>query len=77
LDKERAMIFVDHANVFKNLEKFKGRIDWEKFKYVLAQDSYLVGALIYVGMAKKVSINKRRYLRSLEIVKYVIQPKPV
>jgi len=71
------MLFVDHANVFKNLEKFKGRIDWEKFKYVLARGSHLVGALIYVGVTRNVSINKRRFLRSLEIVKYVIQPKPV
>ena len=71
------MIFVDHANVLKNLEKFKGRIDWERFGYVLAFGSHLVGKIMYLGLPQKVSKEKRKFLKSLEICGYVVQPLPV
>jgi len=71
------MIFVDHANVLKNLEKFKGRIDWERFGYILAFGSYLVGKFMYLGLPQRVSKEKRRFLKSLEICGYVIQSMPV
>ena len=71
------MLFVDHANVFKNLDKGDGRINYIKFKEILAQDSHLVGSFIYLGIPKKLSKEKRRFLSYLKKAKYVIQPKPV
>ena len=71
------MIFVDHANILKNLEKLKRRIDWKRFEIYLTLGSHLVGKLMYLGMPKKLTKEKKRFLRSLEISNWVIQPRPV
>jgi len=61
LEKERTMIFVDHANVFKNLEIADGRINWKKFKKKLAGNLHLVGAFAYIGVPNPIPKNQRKF----------------
>jgi len=55
------MIFVDHANVFKNLEIVDGRINWEKFKKRLAGNRHLVGAFAYIVCYLKIKGNRKKH----------------
>jgi uncharacterized LabA/DUF88 family protein len=77
MNRIRTIIFVDHANVFKNLEKVKGRIDWKKLKLVLKGESHLVGAFIYIGLPSQIPKEQKKFIKYLEHVGYVIQPKPL
>lgn len=69
------MIFVDHANVFKNLEIVDGRINWEKFKNKLAGNRHLVGAFAYLGVPNPIPKNQRNFIEYLKLVGYVVQLK--
>lgn len=71
------MIFVDHANVFKNLEIVDGRINWKKFKKKLAGNRYLVGAFAYIGVPNPIPKNQRKFIKYLKHVGYVVQLKPI
>lgn len=59
---DRAIIFVDHANIFYNLQERNIRIDFSKLKKVLSEDSYLVGEFAYLGMPEKVPDDKKNFL---------------
>ena len=73
----RTIIFIDHANLFHSIEDLKMRIDYKKFKQILAKDDYLVGAFMYMGIPETVYPKKRRFLDYLTSQGYVIQSRPV
>jgi uncharacterized LabA/DUF88 family protein len=77
IDRElkRVIIFVDHANIFYNLLKREIRINFELLKIILSEDYYLVGALMYMGMPKKVPAKKKGFIAYAKSVGYVIQDK--
>lgn len=53
------------------------RIDYRKFKQILAKDDHLVGAFIYMGIPDQIYPKKRRFLDYLVAQGYVIQSRPV
>ena len=70
-EDEKRIIFLDHANIWKNLKKFRGRIDYVKLKAKLSQESYLVGALIYMGLPHKVSVEQKKFITYIKNSGYV------
>ena len=54
----RVIIFVDHANIFYNLQKKDIRIDYKNLKEILSKDLHLVGAFVYLGMPDKIPPEK-------------------
>jgi uncharacterized LabA/DUF88 family protein len=73
----RTILFLDHGNIFHSLQDLKVRIDYNKFKKILAREDYLVGAFIYMGIPETVYPKKRRFLNYLTSQGYVIQSRPV
>ncbi len=65
LEKERCLIFIDHANVFQNIRLIGGRIDYIKFKEILSEGYHLVGAIIFMGLLEKVSKEQKRFFSFL------------
>ncbi len=65
MEKDRAIIFVDHANVYQNLKPIDGRIDYIKFKEILSEGCHLVGAIIFLGLLDKVSDEQKKFFRFL------------
>lgn len=53
------------------------RIDYSKFKQILAKDDHLVGAFMYMGIPDQIYPKKRRFLDYLMAQGYVIQSRPV
>jgi len=74
---ERCMIFIDHANLFKILQKFFGRIDYVKFIQILSKGYHLVGAMIYMGLPYIVSRKQQKFYTYLEKNRFVLIFKPV
>lgn len=73
MSKERVIIFIDHANVYKNLELVGRRIDWNKFKQELKKDSHLVGTLIYIGVPNPIPTNQQKFIKYLVRVEYTLR----
>ena len=73
----RIIIFVDHANLFHSINSMNIRIDYKKFKQILAGQDYLVGAFIYLGIPDNLYPKKRRFIDYLVSQGYVIQSRPV
>jgi len=73
----RTIIFIDHANLFHSIENMKVRIDYRKFKQILARNDHLVGAFMYMGIPDQIYPKKRRFLDYLISQGYVIQSRPV
>lgn len=71
------MIFIDHANIFKNIEPVGGRIDWNKFKQELNGDNHLVATLFYHGVPNPIPINQKKFIKYLERVEYILRPVPI
>ena len=65
LEKERCLIFIDHANVFQNIRLIGGRIDYVKFKEILSEGYHLVGAIIFMGLLERVSKEQKRFFSFL------------
>ena len=75
---ERIIIFIDHANIFHPCQELGVRIDYRKFKELMTQKSYLVGAFMYLGMPDKISAKKEKFLKYLtEMAGYTIQTRPL
>lgn len=55
----------------------KLRIDYKKFKDILANGEHLVGAFIYMGIPDNIYPKKRRFLDYLSSQGYIIQSRPV
>lgn len=74
MGKERAMIFVDEANVYYSLmEKDpKKRIDYMKFKDILAKECHLVGPFIFMGKPRNVTDEQQKFYDYLRSAGYVI-----
>ncbi len=66
MEKDRAIIFIDHANVFQNLKHINGRIDYLKLKIILSNRFHLVGACIFLGLLDKVSEKQKEFFKSLK-----------
>ena len=75
--RQRAIIFIDHANLFYNIENLQIRIDYKKFKEILTRGDHLVGAFMYMGIPDQVYPKKQRFLKYLTSQGYVIQAKPI
>ena len=77
LEKKRVIIFIDHANIFHNLEKLNIRINYVKLKEIFTKNYHLVGIFMYMGILDKVLPKKLNFLNYLKAQGFVIQPKPV
>lgn len=77
MEKDRVIIFVDHANIWHQLKKVDTRIDYIKFKNILSKGCHLVGALIFVGKPDIVSKDKQKFYNYLKKARYVICDKPL
>jgi len=75
--RQRAIIFIDHANLFYNIENLQIRIDYKKFKEILTRGDHLVGAFMYMGIPDQVYPKKQRFLKYLTSQGYVIQARPI
>lgn len=75
--RQRAIIFIDHANLFYNIENLQIRIDYRKFKEILTRDDHLVGAFMYMGIPEQVYPKKQRFLKYLISEGYVIQARAI
>lgn len=74
---KRLIIFMDHANIFHNLERLKTRIDYTKFREVLRQNHHLVGAFVYMGIPQQLYPKKQAFIKYLESQGFVIQSKNI
>jgi uncharacterized LabA/DUF88 family protein len=74
---KRVMIFMDHANIFYNLQKQDIRIDYKRFKEILSKDYHLVGAFAYLGVPEKIPSSKEGFLKYIEGAGYVVQKRPL
>ena len=77
LEKKRLIIFIDHANVFHNIEKLNIRINYLKLKEKFTQNHHLVGIFMYMAIFDKILPKKLNFLKYLSAQGFVIQPKPV
>ncbi|MFW9971851.1 MAG: NYN domain-containing protein [Candidatus Odinarchaeota archaeon] len=73
------MIFVDEANVYYGLLKFdlKKRIDYVKFKEIMAKGCHLVGAEIFMGKLHKVLDEQQKFYDYLKSAGYNIHFRKV
>ena len=77
MEKERCIIFVDHANLYQILRKVYGRIDYVKLKEILSKGYHLVGTLIYMGLPYKVSKEQKKFYTYLKKAGYAIHFRPL
>jgi len=77
LEKKRVIIFIDHANIFHNLEKLNIRINYLKLKEIFTKNYHLVGIFMYMGILDKVLPKKLNFLNYLKAQGFVIQQRPV
>ena len=77
LEKKRVIIFIDHANIFHNLEKLNIRINYIKLKEIFTKNYHLVGIFMYMGILDKVLPKKLNFLNYLKAQGFVIQQRPV
>ena len=61
LEKERCLIFIDHAIAYQNIKPIGGRIDYVKFKEIISESCHLVGAIIFLGLLEKVSNEQKSF----------------
>ncbi len=74
---KRLIIFINHANLFHNLEKRHIRINYAKFKDFLSNKFHLVGAFIYMGFPPELYPKKRGFIKYLDAQGFVIQSKEI
>ncbi len=74
---EWIVLFIDHANVFHNLQRLNVRIDWRKFKEHLSRNKWLSGTLLYMGLPKNLFPKKKRFVVYLEKQGFVIISKRI
>ena len=74
---KRVIIFVDHANIFYNLQKRDIRIDYKRLKEILSKDLHLVGAFVYLGVPDKIPPEKENFLQYIKKAGYTIQARPL
>ncbi len=77
LGKKRVIIFIDHANVFHNIDRLNIRINYIKLKDIFIQKHHLVGIFMYMGIPDKILPKKLNFLKYLKAQGFVIQPKPI
>jgi len=75
--RQRAIIFIDHANLFYNIENLQIRIDYRKLKEILTKGDHLVGAFMYMGIPEQIYPKKQRFLKYISSQGYVIQARPI
>jgi len=77
LEKKRIIIFIDHANIFHNIENLNIRINYLKLKEKFTQNHHLVGIFMYMGIPDKILPKKLNFLKYLKAQGFIIQQKPV
>jgi len=76
-EKKRVIIFIDHANLFHNIEELNIRIDYLKLKEIFTKHHHLVGIFMYMGILDKILPKKLTFLNYLISHGFIIQPKRV
>ena len=76
-ERKRVIIFIDHANLFHNIENLNIRINYLKLKDVFIDKHHLVGLFMYMGIPDKLLPKKLNFLKYLKAQGFIIQPKPV
>ena len=76
-EKKRVIIFIDHANLFHNIEELNIRIDYLKLKEIFTKNHHLVGIFMYMGILDKILPKKLTFLNYLNSHGFIIQPKRV
>ena len=74
---KRLIIFIDHANIFHNLDRLKTRIDYVRFREILRKDNFLVGAFVYMGIPQQLLPKKYGFIKYLESQGFVIQARSI
>lgn len=74
---KRLIIFIDHANIFHNLDRLKTRINYVRFREVLSKNYYLLGSFIYMGIPQHLLPKKKGFIKYLESQGFVIQTKTI
>ena len=74
---KRLIIFMDHANIFHNLERLNLRINYVKFREVLRQNHYLLGTFMYMGIPQQLYPKKQAFIKYLEAQGFIIQTKSI
>jgi len=74
---KRLIIFMDHANIFHNLDRLKARIDYVRFREILRKDNYLVGAFVYMGIPQQLLPKKYAFIKYLESQGFIIQTRNI
>lgn len=77
LEKKRIIIFIDHANIFHNIENLNIRINYLKLKEIFTQNHHLVGCFMYMSIFDKILPKKLKFLNYIRAQGFIIQPKPV
>ena len=75
--KDRAIIFLDHGNVFHNLLLERVRIDYQKFMDLTVLEYNLVGAIIYLGVPPNQKPEREKFIKYLESLKVWVQKLPI
>ena len=68
LEKKRIIIFIDHANIFHNIENLNMRINYLKLKELFTQNNHLVGIFMYMGIPDKILPKKLNFLKYLTVM---------
>ena len=77
MEKDRLIIFIDHANIYKNIKLIGVLIDYIRFRDVLSEGYHLVGTLIFVGLLEKITKEKGKFYEFLELNGFHIVYNPV
>ncbi|TXT63836.1 MAG: NYN domain protein [Promethearchaeota archaeon] len=68
------MIFIDNSNIFKGFKKYNIKADYEKLKFIIAQERVLEGIFLYEGIVYPISNKKKRWYNDLsKLSGYTIQ----
>jgi len=62
LERKRVIIFIDHANLFHNIEDLNIRINSLKLKDIFTNKHHLIGFFIYMRIPDKILPKKIKFL---------------
>jgi len=75
----RAVLLVDHANIFHNIQELGKRIDYKKLVEVLAprSEGILIAKIIYMGVYKQILSKKQGFIDYLQSEGWIVVTLPV
>ncbi|UCD02352.1 MAG: NYN domain-containing protein [Promethearchaeota archaeon] len=77
LEKKRIIVFIDHANIFHNIEILNIRINYLKLKEILIRNHHLVGCFMYMSIFDNILPKKLKFLNYLRAQGFIVQQKPL